>query len=310
MVYLFISLGILVFLFFAFSFVCYYITFYSPQKGQNDIDNIPKGGQFDVYREEIKKLCHDLDKVEYEEVATISYDNKKLVGKYYHMSDENVIYLFFHGYRGMGVRDFGGGAKERLNEGKNIIIVDERAHGKSEGHTITFGIKERYDCISWINYCISRFGKDIKIVLTGISMGAGTVLFASALDLPKNVIGIIADCPFTTPKEIIMKVVKEDMHLPSKFIYFFIKSGALIFGNFNPSLNTLQEIKKSKTKTLIIHGEEDKLVPCEMSRRLEKESDMIHLETVPNAGHGLSYIVNRDLYLKYLDEFAKEINLK
>lgn len=308
MIYGFIGLGTLIALYFIFSFVCYYIIFYSPKKGQSDLDNIPPGEQFDERREEILKLCYELNDIKYEEVTTISYDKKKLVGKYYHMSDDNIVYIFFHGYRGMGIRDFGGGAKERIKEGKNVIIVDERAHGKSEGHTITFGIKERYDCVSWVDYCISRFGKDVKIILTGISMGAATVLYSSALDLPRNVVGIIADCPFTSPKEIITKVMKEDMHLP-KFIYFFVKSGAMIFGNFNPDLSLEEEIKKNKTKILIIHGEDDRLVPCDMSKRLAKENSLVHLETVPKAGHGLSYLVDKESYLKYLTEFAKQLDL-
>ena len=51
-------------------------------------------------------------------------------------------------------------------------MIDQRAHGLSEGKTITFGIKERLDCLCWVEYLVERFGKETQILLTGISMGA------------------------------------------------------------------------------------------------------------------------------------------
>ncbi len=65
-----------------------------------------------------------------------------------------------------------------LREGHNVLMIEERAHLESEGHTITFGIKERYDALDWIRYALQRFGEDTRIILVGISMGAATVLMA------------------------------------------------------------------------------------------------------------------------------------
>ena len=54
-----------------------------------------------------------------------------------------------------------------------------------------------------------RFGKDKSIFLFGISMGGGTVLMASGQRLPRNVKGIVADCPFNSPKDIIKHVCRK-----------------------------------------------------------------------------------------------------
>ena len=103
---------------------------------------------------------------------------------------------------------------------------------ESEGNVITFGIKERHDCISWINFVIEEFGEDIEIALAGVSMGGSTVLLASGMDLPKNVKMILADSSFHNAKDIIKKCVK-DLKLPADIFYPFIKLGAKLYGKFD-----------------------------------------------------------------------------
>ena len=129
----------------------------------------------------------------YEQVFTTSFDGLTLAGRYYEVKAGAPLAICFHGYRGSAVRDFCGGAIICMEAGYNTLVIDERGHGKSRGHTVSFGVKEKYDVISWIDYANRRFGKEQKIVLCGISMGASTVLMASALPLPENVVGITAD---------------------------------------------------------------------------------------------------------------------
>ena len=94
------------------------------------------------------------------------------------------------------------------NEGYNVLLAEQRAHFRSGGHTITYGIRERRDVLSWVTYANSRFGTDRPIYLFGISMGAATVVMAADLDLPDNVRLICADCPYSSPKDIICHVAK------------------------------------------------------------------------------------------------------
>jgi fermentation-respiration switch protein FrsA (DUF1100 family) len=192
--------------------------------------------------------------------------------------------------------------------GHNTLLVDQRAHGKSGGKSITFGIKERYDCLDWINYVSDRFGPDTKIILSGLSMGGATVLMASELDLPKNVVGIMADCPYSSPKEIIKQECKK-MKLPPNIAYPFVRLGAIIFGKFDPSASTAKDaVSKAKIPILIIHGENDDFVPCSMSRDIYNAcvSDKT-LVTIPKASHGISYIIDRPLYEKNVSEFLGKI---
>ena len=120
-----------------------------------------------------------------------------LVGKYYEYKKDAPIEILFHGYKGNGERDLSGGIERCFKIGRSAIIVDQRGAGESDGHTITFGIKEHLDAIKWAEYASNRFGSDAKIILTGLSMGAATVLMASGKKLPDNVkcILAIADIP-------------------------------------------------------------------------------------------------------------------
>lgn len=305
-----IALVIIVITILILSYICYRIMSYSGSKRKNYEKMVFVSG-YEKYTNDIKDLTEKFVKREYEEIYIKSYDGLWLHGRYYHINDNAPVVIAFHGYRSYAYRDMCGASNEMIEKGYNFLLIDERAHGKSQGKTITFGIKERYDCLSWIEYCIKRFEKDVKIVLCGISMGASTVIFASGLALPQNVKCICADCPFSSPKEIIKKVIK-DMKLP-KISYIFSFLGALVFGHYNLNNFSLKkEIEKSQIPLLLIHGIDDEFVPYEMSKQIYDiyggsgfKNKKILL--VKEANHGLSYFIDKDNYRKYLNEFLEEV---
>ena len=285
------------------SIVAYILAFYN--KNDKDITyDVLTGPGYDQYHEQMIDLIKGSDVLPHEDVFIKSCDGLKLRGRFYSIKEGAPIHIQFHGYRGQAVRDFGGGVRLPMEGGHNVLLVDQRAHGKSEGHTITFGIKERKDVLSWVNYVNERFGKDVKIFLEGISMGAATVLMASNLDMP-NVKAIFADCPYSSPREIILKVSRE-MKLPDFLAYPFVYVGALLFGHFNINSSTaIKSVKDSKYPILIIHGQADRFVPIEMSRKIKEANPNIRLEEFENAAHGMSYIVDTERYKKIVKEFMQ-----
>lgn len=284
------------------------MAFHQTDKQKNKELKLPDSDQYIEAGPVMHSLVSTLLVEKFEEVYIKSYDGLKLYGRYYHYNDNAPLQIMFHGYRANAERDFCGGSKFSRERGYNYIIVDQRAHGKSEGHTISFGLKERYDVLSWVNYAIDRFGKDTKILLYGLSMGSATVIMASGLDLPENVKGIVADCPFSSPKDIILKV-SDEMHLPKALMYPFIYLGAKIFGNLNINETTCEEeVKKTKVPILIYHGDDDRFVPHEMSEVIfEANKKMVRRELFPTAGHGLSFIKDPVRYKKALTEFWERV---
>ena len=301
-----ITLAILILLI---SYYAYRRAFYAKAKNPSEYKvKLPEG---EIYQEEYDRaiaFIKVLNEIDYEKVTIRSRDGKTLAARYYHVADGAPVHIEFHGYRSRATTDFCGINVLVRDLGHNTLLVDQRAHGESDGKSITFGIKERYDCLDWANYVIDRFGKDTKIILSGLSMGGATVLMATELDLPENIVGIMADCPYSSPKEII-KQECEKMKLPANLAYPFVRLGAIIFGGFDPSASTAKDaVKKAKVPILIIHGENDDFVPCQMSREIYDAcaSDKT-LITIPKAGHGISYIIDRPKYEKSVEDFLKKV---
>ena len=130
---------------------------------------------------------------------------------------------------------------------------------------------------------------------------------AADLDLPKNVVGILADCGYSSPREIIQKVIRE-MGLPVKVCYPFVKLGARLFGGFDlEETSAIEAIKKCKIPVLFIHGGADAYVPCEMTLAcFESCPAPKKLHITPSAGHGLCFMVDKEGYLRAFKEFVDE----
>ena len=291
----------------AVSYGIYRYGFYSPRAGQNDDHRIliPMGRE---QHDQSLKMIDRLNARPFERVFTWSYDGLKLAGRYYHVNKGAPLAILCHGYRGTPSRDFCGGAEICFQMGLNVLLIEERAHCSSEGHTITFGVKERYDVLSWINYALRRFGAELRILLVGISMGGGTVLMASGLTLPPNVRGIIADCPFTSPAEMIMEFGRANK-LPMKIAFPLTELAARVFGKFSlRDADAVSAVRTTNVPILIIHGEADGLVPCEMSRRIaDANPAMVERYTFPDADHGLSYVMDQDRYSRLVQSFCEKI---
>ena len=308
MLYIIAAIAALIGLFLAISFYTFYVCFYSKRNRTEDPYAVMRGKQYQEVKDNIIACTRIMDKAPCEWVYTQSTDGLKLAGRYYHTAEVAPLMILFHGYRSMSLRDCAGGYILAKKMGFNVLAVDQRAHAESEGRVITFGIREHKDCESWINFALKRFGDDTKIVLSGLSMGAATVLMASKLDLPKNVAAILADCPYSAPADIIRKVCR-DRHMPDHLAYPFIRLGAWIYGRFDLEMITASNaVKKAAVPILLIHGEDDRFVPCEMSRLIHSCcASKSQLHTFGGAGHGLCYMVDPIRYEMITIRFLSEL---
>ena len=292
----------------AFSYYAYRITFYMPKRPQTDGYALASDKAPEKINPEVRKLSERMMANSFEPVTITSFDGSGLFGRYYHVQDGAPVQLQFHGYKSSPFIDMIGGNYMARIMGHNSIAVDQRSHGMSDGNTITFGINERRDVLFWIAYVNKRFGEDTPIILSGLSMGAATVLMAADLGLPANVKGIIADCPYSTPKDIILKT-SADRKYPPRLTYPFVKLGARIFGHFNlEETDAVLAVQKARIPILLIHGENDNFVPCDMSRKIAAAcASPITFVTFPGAGHGRSYLVDSKRYEKELRTFIDSL---
>lgn len=298
MPFLGIAIGIAVLILIV-AYICYRMAFYAPARKPAGPDEypIPEGSIYEPFREQMVAWMKECRAMNREDVSITSFDGLTLRGYFYEYAPGAPIELMMHGYRGESERDLCGGVQRAFAMKRSVLLVDQRGCGRSDGHVITFGIREHRDCLSWAQYLNDRFA--VPIILTGISMGAATVMITAGQELPEHVVGVIADCGYTSAKEIIQKVIRQ-MHLPPKLSYPFVQLGARLFGKFDlDSYSPIDAMKSCKVPVFFVHGEDDDFVPCDMSRACSQacaKENVLH--TVPGAGHGLAYLVDPEGYME------------
>ena len=164
--------------------VCFLKVFYSPKRKvlkENEFE-YPPGKIYEPYYGQMLAWMKDLRTRPQEKVSVQSYDGLTLRGTYYEYAPDAPVELLFHGYQGNAERDLSAAVERCAKLGRSTILIDQRGSGKSDGHVITFGAKECKDCLTWIAFATQKFGKDRKLMIGGVSMGAATVLLASGDD--------------------------------------------------------------------------------------------------------------------------------
>lgn len=267
-------------------------------------------GSYAKYVDTIRKNVEFFETVEKEEVYVTSFDNLKLKGYFISGGENNKILIFFHGFKSSYKTDLTN-AKQYIDRGYSILTIEQRGHGGSEGKFITFGVLERYDCVSWINYAVDRFGSEIEILLVGVSMGAATIMMASELNLPKQVKGMVADCGFTNPKQEISHCIRHYYRLPAFPLVNILNFYCKIFAKFSLSEASCDRaLCTSNIPILMVHGDGDDFVPysCSLTNFNACKMDNKELLTIKCDVHAASYLENTELYLSKLNNFLNSIN--
>ncbi len=294
----------------AVSYAAYRIPFYHPNHTESPYD-LPPEEQYDPYREAMTALIAEMDATPFEPVEISGQDGVKLFGRFYNMAGSAPLLIGFHGFKSTALRDMSGGGKLARQMGMNVLLVDQRAHGRSDGRTISFGVRERFDCLCWAQYAAKRWPGQ-PIVLMGVSMGAATVLMASDLDLPEEVKGIIADCPYSDPSAIIKKVGRDSMGGASILLYPFILLGARLYGSFSlTAASPVKAVRRARVPILLIHGEDDRFVPCDMSQEVfDACTGPKARVTIPAAPHAIAYVLDPDKYGQAVRRFLASAGLE
>lgn len=249
-----------------------------------------------------------LNKQDFKDLEITSHDGLKLRAKLLEAkSNTDKVLIAVHGYRNYNLREFAYYVKFYHELGFHVLLPNNRAHGDSEGTYIGFGWLDRLDCMQWIDEIKDYFDKDLQIALHGISMGSATVLMASGEDLPSDVKCIISDCGFTSVLDELAHNLKLS-HIPPAII---LPTATLLskkrVGYSFKEASTIDQVKKSKTPTLFIHGDQDDFVPTYMVYDLYNacaaDKDLLIVE---GAKHAQSYLVDQELCERTIIEFMSQ----
>lgn len=233
-----------------------------------------------------------------------SEDGLNLKGYIVNKNNSNKWVILVHGYTGKAIQ-MSYQAERFYNMGFNVLFPDLRGHGESQGNYIAMGWDDRRDIISWVNYINEKYSNQ-QVILYGVSMGAATVMMASGEnDLPSNVRAIIEDCGYTSIKEEFEYQLKTLFNLPSFPIINFASIVTKIkAGYFLEEGSALEQVRKSKTPIMFIHGNADTFVPYYMldelynSANCEKEKLIIQ-----GATHAKASDIGGEIYWKAIEQF-------
>ena len=285
-----------------------------------------KGTAWDQYYDEIQEGIVWISQQEAEDIYIQSEDGLKLHARLMDQSGAKGTVLMFHGYRTHPEVDFSASSQVYYECGNRIVHIDQRAAGESEGKYIGFGVLESRDCCLWAQYIANRFGTDQKIILAGLSMGASTVLMATAhhedrrvrincspeepmevsMTLPKNVTGIVADSAFSSPYDIIKKRIRTTYHCNGRLLTIAIGIWSRMLAHYSLKELSVPDVMKHNTiPVLLVHGTEDSNVPVEMTVKIAENCQAPkQVLLVKGAEHGTGYLVDNEAYKKALQEFC------
>jgi len=291
--------------FFAFGLFCFLHA--CRRRKRYPADRREHGGNAQISPESLSLLRESrawLDDHPYEAVSIRSCDGLRLCGRLLCPEAPRGLVILFHGYHSSCRRDLSLQAKRLYEEGYGLLLVSQRSHGESEGTYICFGVKEREDVLAWSCFVAERFG-DLPIALMGLSMGAASVMMASALPLPPQVRCIVADCGFSSPWEITARTLRRKHHIYPYPVIYFMSFWARNLAGFDYRQATAEDaVRESSLPLLLIHGEDDLYVPCDMSRRIRDAAPQrVRLLTVPHAKHSQSVFYDTEGYMSALLTF-------
>jgi len=287
-------------------FIIGYNAFGNIHRKSKDVRDYQGAELYKDYCDEINEFAKRLDDIPCKKLEVISKDGFKLSGRLYEGNPGSPYVVFFHGFKSSFM--FGGYTWYKLHKenGYNLVFIDMRAHGESEGTLVTLGIMEYEDVFLWSEK-IKKMAGDAPVFLAGVSMGASSILMASSKFYSSGTNGLICDSPYDSVSEEIKAMLKKS-HIPMFPIYKIIKSYArIVIGVAIEEHDISKLVKKSRVPVIIFHGLADAWVDYHMSQRIFDnylgEDKFLYL--VEGADHAQTSLKNNEFFCEKVNEFIE-----
>ena len=251
-----------------------------------------------------------LDALPFEAWDCTSHDGLALRARFYPAAAPSArTMVCVHGYRSTGVRDYAPLAGSYHARGWNLLLVDDRAHGESEGNYIGFGWLDHDDVLTWLAQLHRRRPQDAALV-QGISMGSAAVMLAAGdARFPAFVRGVVADCGYESAWAEFQWEMRQMFHLPPFPLLNVTDLVCRARAKYSfRQADAAAAMRRCHTPVLFIHGEADTFVPTRMVHTVyDACAAPKTLLLVPGAGHAQSCIVDKPAYLAAVDRFAQSV---
>ncbi|WP_175639214.1 alpha/beta hydrolase [Metabacillus schmidteae] len=243
----------------------------------------------DVFKEELKPSLLNV-------VTSDQHQFKLNAYVYEHNQVNHKWAIVVHGYNSKAksmtryVRNF-------YEKGCNVLTPDLRGHGESEGDYIGMGWHDRKDMLLWIDQIIEK-DPEAEIMLFGVSMGGAAVMMTSGEDLPDNVKVIVEDCGYSSVSDVFVYQLKDLFGLPEFPVMNAANTITKLRAGYDLyEASAVEQVAKSDTPMLFIHGDADTFVPFEMLDEVYNAADVEKEKLIiPEANHGDAEKVDPETY--------------
>ena len=248
-----------------------------------------------------------VDTKDYDHIVIKNRKNESIHSLVVKADEESDKWLIcIHGYTS-SPKGMGSYALHYHKRGYNILLPCLRGHDISEHTYITMGWLDRLDIVDWVQY-LSKTYNNPRIVIHGVSMGAATTMMTTGEDLPCNVKCAVADCGYSSVWDEFKNEMKQTYHTPAFPVLYAANIVTNIVAGYDfKKASCVEQLKKSKTPTIFLHGEKDLFVPYRMldlnynAAACEKEK-----VSIPDAEHAEAHLVHPDLYWDSVFNFVEK----
>jgi len=186
-------------------------------------------------------------------------------------------------------------AKSLTEAGYPVLMFDFRNSGESGGKLTSVGYYEQEDLLGAVDWVKDHFPG--RIGLIGFSMGGTTALLAAARE--PDIVGVVADSPFSNLKTYLQANLPVWSHLPAfPFTPLIMTLLPPATGIRPEKVDALSAVDRIYPRpVLFIHSRDDKAIPYTESRKLwEKHKDRFIYWETSKAGHVGSYALQPEEY--------------
>ncbi len=200
-----------------------------------------------------------------------------------HENPSGVVLLFFHGNAG-NITHRHDNIELLAEAGADVFIVSYRGYGRSEGRPSEAGLYRDAEA-AYRELTEHRGVPPERIIVFGRSLGSAV---AADLSARREVAGVILEAPFISAAEMAREM------LPVLPVQRVIRS----------RFKSIRKVEQIEAPLLIIHGENDTVVPFAHGERLyEAASEPKEFYPIPGAGHNDTYQVAGEEYFVRLRSF-------
>ena len=201
----------LILLMFLFAWFFYRKAFHRPPAKDLTDENTLLTSEWFSYTPVLKPALEWFGKQPWEEIGMQAADGCPLQALWCPGKSGKACLVMMHGY-GALPQHLSVVARWASKQGWSLLIPYERSHGKSGGESCTLGLLEASDCRLWAEKASELSGGD-KLILFGGGMGGFAVLHALSGALPPSVCAVVADGAYASPREMLRRVMKEEMRM-------------------------------------------------------------------------------------------------